>query len=194
MNPRPLYDERLRRYLTALRNEKPDKIPIRPFVAEFTARYAGMTCQQVAHDYNLAFEAAVKCARDFDWDAVVANMVYVWTGLAQAAGLRYYGIPGIGIPHTTGFWMHRGCVPLITPGQFHSNYWPTLKPCVEEFWRHGHQTMFYAEGRWDRHLDDFAALPERSILFHVDQGDIFLAHKTGTTSRRWATLTSGNCS
>jgi hypothetical protein len=30
-------------------------------------------------------------------------MVYVWTGLAQAAGLRYYGIPGIGIPHTTGF-------------------------------------------------------------------------------------------
>ena len=30
-------------------------------------------------------------------------MVYVWTGLAQAVGLRYYGIPGIGIPHTTGF-------------------------------------------------------------------------------------------
>ena len=42
----------------------------------------------------------MKCAADFDWDAVVANMVYVWTGLAQAAGLRYYAIPGIGIPHT----------------------------------------------------------------------------------------------
>ena len=103
MNRNQLYHERQRRYLTALRNEKPDKIPIRPFVAEFTAKYAGMTCQQVAHDYNLAFEAAVKCAKDFDWDAVVANMVYVWTGLAQAAGLRYYGIPGIGIPHTVGF-------------------------------------------------------------------------------------------
>ena len=37
--------------------------------------------------------------------------------------------------------------------------------------------MFYAEGKWDHHLDDFATLPERSILFHVDQGDIFLAHK-----------------
>ena len=93
MDTDQLYQERLRRYLTALRNEKPDKIPIRPFVAEFTARYAGMTSQQVAHDYNLAFEAAVKCAKDFDWDAVVPNMVYVWTGLAQAAGLRYYGIP-----------------------------------------------------------------------------------------------------
>ena len=44
-----------------------------------------------------------RCAADFDWDAVVPNMVYVWTGLAQAAGLRYYGIPGINIPHTTGF-------------------------------------------------------------------------------------------
>ncbi len=103
MNTNQLYQARLTRYLTALRNEKPDMIPIRPFVAEFTAKYAGMTCQQVAHDYNLAFEAAVKCAKEFDWDAIVPNMVYVWTGLAQAAGLRYYGIPGIGIPHTTGF-------------------------------------------------------------------------------------------
>ncbi len=324
MNTTQLYQERLTRYLTALRNEKPDKIPIRPFVAEFTAKYAGLTCQQVAHDYNLAFEAAVKCAKDFDWDAVVPNMVYVWTGLAQAAGLRYYGIPGIGIPHTTGFnfieppeeqafmradeydaliddptgflynvwlprvstevaaigqpatyrnnlalvkssmammvyfyafgpqiqrlrdecgtvsaiagifkapfdiigdklrgyigltmdmatqpdkvlkacealmphlthvglttadpakqvpigfWMHRGCVPFISPKQFQSHYWPTLRPCIEEFWKHGNQTMFYAEGKWDHHLDDFATLPERSILFHVDQGDIFLAHR-----------------
>lgn len=324
MNTNQLYQERLTRYLTALRNEKPDKIPIRPFVAEFTAKYAGMTCQQVAHDYNLAFEAAVKCAKEFDWDAIVPNMVYVWTGLAQAAGLRYYGIPGIGIPHTTGFnyiepseddafmredeydaliddptgflynvwlprvstevaaigqpatyrsnlalvkssmammvyftafgpqiqrlhdecgtvsaiagifkapfdiigdklrgyigltmdmatqpdkvlkacealmphlthvglttadplkqvpigfWMHRGCVPFISPKQFQSHYWPTLRPCIEEFWKNGNQTMFYAEGKWDHHLDDFATLPERSILFHVDQGDIFLAHR-----------------
>lgn len=324
MNTEQLYQERLTRYVTTLRNEKPDKIPIRPFVAEFTAKYAGLTCQQVAHDYTLAFEAAVKCAKEFDWDAVVANMVYVWTGLAQAAGLRYYGIPGIGIPHTVGFnyieppehqafmradeydaliddptgflynvwlprvstevacigqpstyrnnlalvksgmamlayfyafgpqvarlrtecgtasaiagifkapfdiigdklrgfvgltmdmhtqpdkvlkacealmphlvhvglttadpakqvpiglWMHRGCVPFINPKQFASHYWPTLKPCIEEFWKHGHRTMFYAEGKWDYHLDDFATLPERSILYHVDQGDIFLAHQ-----------------
>jgi hypothetical protein len=87
----------------AHRNERPDRIPIRPFVAEFTAKYAGFTCQEVAHDYTKAFDAAVKTAVDFGWDAVVPNMVYVWTGLAQALGLRYYGIPGIHIPHTTGF-------------------------------------------------------------------------------------------
>ena len=98
-----LYQQRFKRYTTAMRKGKPDMIPIRPFVAEFTAKYAGYTCQQVAHDYRMAFEAACKCAADFDWDAVVANMVYVWTGLTQAIGLKYYGIPGLHIPKDTGF-------------------------------------------------------------------------------------------
>jgi len=98
-----LYAERFNRYTTALRNGKPDKVPIRPFVAEFTAKYAGYTCQEVTHDFRLAFDAACKCAADFDWDAVVGNMVYVWTGLTQAMGLTYYGVPGIDISADTGF-------------------------------------------------------------------------------------------
>ncbi len=98
-----LYGERLKRYVTAMRNEKPDMVPIRPFVAEFTAKYAGYTCQEVAHDYEKAFAAARKCAADFDWDAVVSNMVYVWTGLTEAIGLKYYGVPGIHVPANTGF-------------------------------------------------------------------------------------------
>ena len=98
-----LYTERLKRYVTAMRNEKPDRIPIRPFVAEFTAKYAGYTCQEVTHDFEKAFAAARKCASDFDWDAVVANMVYVWTGLTQAIGMKYYGVPGIDVPPNTGF-------------------------------------------------------------------------------------------
>ena len=324
MSMEPLYQQRLARYVTALRREKPDRVPIRPFVAEFTARYAGFTCQEVAHDYAKAFEAAVRCAKDFDWDAIVPNMVYVWTGLAQAAGLRYYGIPGIGIPHDVGFnyieppedaafmradeydalahnptrflydvwlprvsteiarpgtpagyrghlalvktamammqyfyafgpqierlrtecgtvsaisgifkapldiladklrgyiglvtdlreqpdkvlracealmphlchtalsgadpakrvpigfWMHRGCVPFISYRDFESHYWATLRPIVEEFWKHGHQTMFYAEGKWGAHLDAFCELPARSILFHVDRDDVFAVHR-----------------
>jgi uroporphyrinogen-III decarboxylase len=318
-NMEELYQQRLKRYVTALRNERPDRVPIRPFVAEFTAKYAGMTCQDVAHDYDRAFQAVLKCAKDFDWDALVPNMVYVWTGLAQALGLRYYGIPGVGIPHTSGFnyiepsegeafmqadeydeliadptgflyrkwlprvstelaalnspatyrhnialvkggmamlqyfyafgpqvqrmrtecgtvssiagifkapfdiladklrgyvglvtdmheqpekvlaacealmphlchvglatadpnrqvpigfWMHRGCVPFINPRQFESHYWPTLRPIIEEFWKHGHQTMFYAEGKWGAHLDAFTELPARSILYHSDRDDV----------------------
>ena len=98
-----LYAERLKRYVAAMRNEKPDRIPIRPFVAEFAAKYAGYTCQEVTHDFEKAFAAARKCAADFDWDATVGNMVYVWTGLTQAIGLKYYGVPGIDVPPDTGF-------------------------------------------------------------------------------------------
>jgi len=319
-----LYQERLNRYVAALNNEKPDKIPIRPFVAEFTARYAGLTCQDVVHDYNKAFLAVRTCARDFDWDAIVANMVYVWTGLTQALGLKYYGIPGIDIPADVafqyrepdeenafmkadeydeliddpvaflytkwlprvsteissmeektsygnnlalvkgsmamldyftafgpqcdqlrdesgtvsaiggifkapfdiigdklrgylgltmdmveqpdkvlaacealmphlynvaltsadannqvpiGYWMHRGCVPFISEGQFESHYWPTVKPIIEELWRRGHQTLFYAEGNWDHHLQNFRDLPDRSIVFHIDRGDLVKTHR-----------------
>jgi hypothetical protein len=319
-----LYAERLKRYVTAMRNEKPDKIPIRPFVAEFTAKYAGYTCQEVAHDYKKAFDAARKCAADFDWDAVVGNMVYVWTGLTQAIGLKYYAVPGIDVPPDTGFqyreppedqafmrpdeydqliedptdflfnvwlprvsndvtqmgqtssyrsnlsflkggmammqyfsdfgpqnallrsesgtvsaisgilkapfdiladklrgyiglamdlferpkkvlaacealmphllhmalsgadpeknvpitiWMHRGCVPFISKDHFENLYWPTLKPIIEQIWANGHQVLFYAEGKWAAHLDAFAKLPEKSIIYHVDQDDIFEVHK-----------------
>jgi len=97
------YAERLNRYVTAMQNGRPDRVPIRPFVAEFAAKYAGYTCQEVTHDYEKAFAAARKCAADFDWDATVGNMVYVWTGLTQAIGLRYYAIPGIDISPDYGF-------------------------------------------------------------------------------------------
>jgi hypothetical protein len=98
-----LYAARLKRYVAAMRNGKPDMIPIRPFVAEFTAKYAGYTCQEVTHDFEKAFAAARKCAADFDWDAVVGNMVYVWTGLTQAIGMKYYAVPGIDLEADIGF-------------------------------------------------------------------------------------------
>jgi len=98
-----LYQERLGRYVAAMHNGVPDRIPIRPFAAEFTAKYAGYTCQEVTHDYEKAFAAVRKTAADFDWDATVGNMVYVWTGLTQAIGLNYYGVPGVDVPPDTGF-------------------------------------------------------------------------------------------
>jgi len=97
-----LYQQRLGRYVTAMRNGMPDRVPLRPFAAEITAKYAGYTCQEVTHDYRKAFEAVIRCCTDFHWDAAVPNMVYVWTGMTQAAGLRYYGVPGFDVgPNVT---------------------------------------------------------------------------------------------
>jgi hypothetical protein len=319
MDIQRLWSERFARYTTAMRNEMPDRVPLRPFAAEFTGTYAGYTSQQLAHDYAKAFEAACRTAADLDWDAVVPNMVYVWTGLTQALGLRYYAIPGIDIPPGTGFqyreppqdkafmrpdeydqliedptaflynvwlprvstelapiggrctyrhnlalvktsmammqyftafgpqaqrlrtecgsvsaiagilkapldiiadklrgylglvedlferrekvvaacealaphllhvarttadptgnvpigfWMHRGGVPFVSPDVFKNIYWATLKPIIQELWASGRQTLFYAEGNWDHHLQSFAELPEQSIVYHVDRGDL----------------------
>ncbi len=319
-----LYAARLKRYVTAMRNEKPDRVPIRPFVAEFTAKYAGYTVAEVTQDYQKAFAAARKCAADFDWDAVVANMVYGWSGLVQAVGLRYYALPGVDLPPDTGFqyieppeagawmqpdeydaliedptgylfniwlprvsadvspmgqptslrnnlsflkggmamlqyfsgfgvqaarlrsesgtvsaisgilkapldiladklrgyrglctdmfrqpdkvlaacealaphllhvaasgadpdknvpiglWLHRGCVPFLSPQQFDRFYWPTLKGIIQGLWARGLQTLFYAEGEWNPNLKAIAELPDRSIVYHVDRGDIFEVHR-----------------
>ena len=319
-----LYQERLRRFVTALNNRKPDRVPVRPFAAEFTGRHAGYTCQQLTQNYPDAFEAMIQCCKDYNWDAVPASMVYVWTGITDAAGIKYYGVPGVSVPAEFGFqyieppegeafmredeydrliddpvaflyevwlpraskriasagdpvtfnhnvalvsaamsmtqyfnafgphcarmrsevgmpgaiagifkapldiigdkmrgyigltmdmierpekvikacealmphlhwvanatadpgsqlpigyWMHRGCVPFVRPETFENVYWPTVRPIIEELWKNGHQTMFYAEGNWDYHLDSFRELPDRSIIYHVDRGDPLLTHQ-----------------
>jgi hypothetical protein len=97
-----LYRQRRGRYTAAMRNEQPDCVPIRPFVAEFTTVFAGYTCQQTAHDYTLGFDAALRTAQAHDWDAVVPNMIATWTGMTQALGLKYYMTPGIDIPAHVG--------------------------------------------------------------------------------------------
>ena len=66
-------------------------------------------------------------------------------------------------------WMHRGCVPFISRAHFETIYWPTLKPIVEALWAQGNQTLFYAEGKWDAHLERFAELPAGSIIYHIDR-------------------------
>jgi uroporphyrinogen-III decarboxylase len=320
-----LYNQRLNRYVTAMRNGQPDRVPIRPLAAEIAAKYAGFTCQEATHDYQKGFEAVIRCCHDFDWDAVVPHMIWVWTGLTQAAGLRYYGVPGFDVGPDVAFqyreppnekdafmkreeydeliadptrflyetwlprvstevsakgqptsyrnnlmfvksgmamlsyfgafggqierlrtecgtvsaisgmlkapldiladklrgylglafdlmeipdkvlaaceammphlgyvaltsadpqkklpipiWMHRGSTPFISKDHFNRIYWKTLKPICEALWAQGNQVLFYAEGKWDAHLEAFAELPERSIVYHIDRGDPVLTNR-----------------
>jgi len=56
----------------------------------------------VVHDYPKAFEAVIKCAKT-STGRHRSKYGLCLDRMAQSLGLRYYGIPGIGIPHTTGF-------------------------------------------------------------------------------------------
>jgi uroporphyrinogen-III decarboxylase len=76
-----------------------------------------------------------------------------------------------------GLWLHRGCLPFLSPKQFEKFYWPALKEVICQLWSKGIQTLFYAEGEWNKNLKYIAELPEKSIVYHVDKGDIFEVHK-----------------
>lgn len=97
-----LCEERLKKYTTAMRNRKPDRIPLRIFAAEFANKYAGITNQEALFDYEKAFAAVRKCAMDFQWDSVMTNMVAVWAGLVNQLGLVYYRFPGVQLPVDMG--------------------------------------------------------------------------------------------
>lgn len=323
-NMEKLYQERLERFKTANRNEKPDRVPLRLFAAEFTSKYAGYTAQEVTHDYEKAFEAVRRCAKDFSWDATVVNMIYVWSGLVDHFGQKYYKVPGVELDANVGFqyfepkdeqgafmkedeydeliespteflanvwmprisdnivgpgeentyrnnmgwlkgglalmayggavgvanerlktecgtvscvsgpikapfdiladklrgfrqvsldvhrqpdkvekacealmpylymnakvasdptkqvpvsvWLHRGT--MFSEKMYQRFFWPTLKEIIIKLWKEdGIQTIWYAEGNWDKWLKYTAELPEKSIIYHSDQGDIFEVHK-----------------
>ena len=90
-----LYQERLKRYYAANHKEKPDRVPVRPFAAEIAGKIAGYNAQEVTHDVDKALEAVIRMCSTFDIDATVVNMVYVWTGMTESYGTKYFGVPGI---------------------------------------------------------------------------------------------------
>ncbi len=83
--------------------------------------------------------------------------------------------PDKNVPITV--WLHRGGGPFLSDKAYERFYWPTLKQIIEEIWAEGRQVLFYAEGDWDRNLKYTSQLPDRSIIHHVDRGDIFEVHK-----------------
>ncbi|MDR1580577.1 MAG: hypothetical protein LBS35_09495 [Synergistaceae bacterium] len=92
-----LYDERFERYTAAMCLGTPDRIPIRFLVQEAAARYCGYTTQQVACDYNLAFEATRKMAEELGFDAVMLNAIWSNYGVAKSASWRYLFVPGVDV-------------------------------------------------------------------------------------------------
>jgi hypothetical protein len=92
-----LFNERLERYTTAMCLGTPDRIPIRFLFQEAAARYVGYSTQQVACDYNLAFEATRKTAEDAGTDAVMLNAIWSNYGVAKSASWRYLYVPGVDV-------------------------------------------------------------------------------------------------
>jgi hypothetical protein len=91
----------------------------------------------------------------------------------------FYGIASGGGNTTLPAFMpmHRGSYPFLSPKQWDTFYWPSLKRMTEEAWKRGKRIAYYAEADWTPYLDRFAQLPDKSIVFHVDKTDMAQAKK-----------------
>jgi hypothetical protein len=92
------YEQRLRRYVTAMANEQPDRIPLRIFSEEFSAKYCGYDNYVTAVDLELQFDVNRRFAVDTGIDAVPANSIVNWFGMQKALGWKGITFPGIGLP------------------------------------------------------------------------------------------------
>lgn len=92
-----LYNERAARYYCAMDCGTPDRIPMRFLMQEAAARYMGYTNQQVACDYNLAFEATRKAGEKLGVDSVMLNAIWSNYGVAKSASWKYLYVPGVDV-------------------------------------------------------------------------------------------------
>ncbi len=92
-----IYNERAARYFNAMDCGTPDRIPIRFLMQEAAARYMGYTNQQVACDYNLAFEVTRKTGEKLGADSVMLNAIWSNYGLAKSASWKYLYVPGVDV-------------------------------------------------------------------------------------------------
>jgi uroporphyrinogen-III decarboxylase len=98
-----LYDERMERYCIAMKNGKPDKVPVRLFAAEIAGKFLGYNAQEVTHDVDKGLDAIIEMCKVLNLDATVDNMVFVWTGMTESYGTKYYKVPGIHIDEDDPF-------------------------------------------------------------------------------------------
>ena len=92
-----LYEQRLSRYVTAMRNGQPDRVPIPPLRRRSNGQIRRLHLPGGDARLPQGVRSGDPLLPRFRLGRRVPNMVYVWTGLTQAIGLRYYGVPGIDV-------------------------------------------------------------------------------------------------
>ena len=80
------YDEKLERLDKCVRFEKVDRVPIGIATLYFPAKYSGITYEEMFYDNEKYADAALKFARDFNWDAacMLRSFETLTLGLALA--------------------------------------------------------------------------------------------------------------
>ncbi|MEJ2231706.1 MAG: uroporphyrinogen decarboxylase family protein, partial [Nitrospirales bacterium] len=93
-----LYKERLRRIKDAIELREPDRVPLTPFFTFFTAKYAGMTFQEVMYDLDKLESGLEKLLLDFEPDAYPDTYrVLAWAPALELLDYKQLVWPGHGL-------------------------------------------------------------------------------------------------
>lgn len=100
------YEDRLARYVTAMRCGTPDRIPVRFLMQEVCGRFCGYSNQQLILDYNLVFESTRKLAEYLGVDSCMLNGVWSTYSVGKGASWKYLAMPGVDIAEESvaQFW------------------------------------------------------------------------------------------
>jgi hypothetical protein len=72
--------------------------------------------------------------------------------------------------------LHRGCHPFLSPRQFDTFYWPSLKKVTSMLIEAGYTLRAYLEGDWTHNWHHYREFPKGKILCDIDnKADIFQA-------------------
>ena len=78
---------------------------------------------------------------------------------------------------TVWFALHKGDDTFMSPKQFETFYWPTLKKVIMALINEGIMVSLFAEGRYLTRLDVIKELPKGWAIWHFDQTDMATAKK-----------------
>jgi hypothetical protein len=74
-------------------------------------------------------------------------------------------------------YLHKGSDGFMSPKQFETFYWPTLKKVILGIIHEGFVPVLFAEGTYDSRLETVKDLPERSVIWWFDQTDMARAKR-----------------
>jgi hypothetical protein len=74
-------------------------------------------------------------------------------------------------------YLHKGSDGFMSPQQFATFYWPTLKKVVLALIKEGLVPVLFAEGSYDTRLEVIKELPEASVIWWFDKTDMARAKK-----------------
>jgi hypothetical protein len=96
-----LYEERVTRFIKAIKLEKPDRVPVMIPVQFLPSIYAGYNLGTVMHDYGKLKEAWLKFLNDFEADSFLPPSLVLPAKMLEMIDFKLLKWPGYNLPDDT---------------------------------------------------------------------------------------------